>query len=162
MRKNSADGGQEAAREVTMGSYLNFTVAAAFLLFGAGCFVHAAIPEPAKTDYLIRSWQSEDGLPQNSITSIAQTGDGYLWMGTFNGLVRFDGVRFSVYDSANTPQLKSSRIVQVFASSSNRLWIVSEFRDLVILENGRFGPLKTSDGKIHNKIGPIWGRPGRI
>jgi len=53
-----------------------------------------------RSDYLVDQWQTDDGLPQNSATSIAQTPNGYLWFGTFNGLVRFDGVRFTVFDSA--------------------------------------------------------------
>src|SRR5271165_587698 len=52
--------------------------------------------------YLIRSWQTEEGLPQNSVTALVQTRDGYLWLGTYGGLVRFDGVRFTVFDSDNT------------------------------------------------------------
>ena len=51
--------------------------------------------------YALRLYQTEDGLPGNNITSIVQTGDGYLWLGTRNGLVRFDGVRFTVFDSSN-------------------------------------------------------------
>lgn len=61
-------------------------------------------------DYLVRNWQTEDGLPGNTVTAIQETPDGYLWLGTFNGLVRFDGVQFKVYDSVNTPQLRTSSI----------------------------------------------------
>src|SRR6187431_2917791 len=63
--------------------------------------------------YTVQNWQIEQGLPHISITSIAQTPDGYLWLGTFNGLARFDGVRFTVFNQGNTPQLASSRIVQL-------------------------------------------------
>jgi hypothetical protein len=58
-------------------------------------------------DYTIQNWQVEQGLPQISVVGIAQTGDGYLWLATFNGLVRFDGVRFTVFNQANTPALSS-------------------------------------------------------
>src|SRR5689334_3014626 len=65
------------------------------------CFVIIpawAAQSPFQTDpeYRIDSWESEDGLPENSGTCMAQTPDGYLWFGTFNGLVRFDGVKFTV------------------------------------------------------------------
>ena len=52
-------------------------------------------------DYTIQNWQIEEGLPQISVTSIAQTPDGYLWIGTFNGLARFDGARFTVFHEGN-------------------------------------------------------------
>lgn len=98
--------------------------------------------------YLIASWQTEQGLPQNSVTSIAQTNDGFLWFGTFNGLVRFDGVRCVTFDTSNTPQLRSSRIVQVLADRKGRLWIVSEFNDLAMYENGQFSePSFARDGR---------------
>ena len=50
----------------------------------------------AAPNYFIRSWQSEAGLPQNKVTAVVQTHDGYLWVGTYSGLARFDGVRFTV------------------------------------------------------------------
>src|SRR5204863_10040119 len=51
-------------------------------------------------DYLITTWQTDQGLPENSATAMVQTPDGYLWFSTFAGLVRFDGFRFSVFDRA--------------------------------------------------------------
>src|ERR1700733_13536462 len=66
------------------------------------------------TNYQVDVWQREDGLPQNSVTSIKQTSDGYLWLGTQDGLVRFDGIRFQLFDQNNTPAIKNSRIVQLF------------------------------------------------
>ena len=61
----------------------------------------------ANSLYTIDSWENDDGLPQNSIISMTQTRDGYLWMGTINGLVRFDGLRFTVFNEDNTPGLGS-------------------------------------------------------
>src|SRR6185295_9066778 len=52
------------------------------------------------------AWDSDAGLPQNSVQVILQTRDGYFWIGTQEGLVRFDGVRFTVFDSRNTPALQ--------------------------------------------------------
>src|SRR5438445_4091300 len=63
--------------------------------------------------YTIDHWDTEDGLPDNEIITIAQTRDGYLWLGTLNGLVRFDGMNFAVFDESNTPGLNSSRLVKV-------------------------------------------------
>jgi len=55
-------------------------------------------------------WTTEDGLPQNSVNAILQSRDGYLWLATFGGLARFDGVRFTIFNSGNTPGLLSNRI----------------------------------------------------
>src|SRR5689334_17342535 len=80
----------------------------------------------AAPNYSIRNWQTEDGLPQNSVTAIVQTRDGYLWLGTYSGLVRFDGVRFTVFDSDNTPSLKNARVTGLFEDAEGTLWIGHE------------------------------------
>ncbi|HTI71679.1 MAG TPA: two-component regulator propeller domain-containing protein, partial [Candidatus Limnocylindria bacterium] len=123
-----------------------------------------ALPEERQVGtgprYLIDSWQTEDGLPQNSVTCMAQTPDGYFWLGTFNGLVRFDGVRFVVFDAGTTPELASSRIVALHADKQGRLWIQSEFGDLSLLEGGRFKSLRDRWGKVAFPIedpqGKMW------
>ena len=60
----------------------------------------AAALDPAKqiAQYVHLAWDSDRGLPQNSVTAVVQTADGYIWLGTQEGLVRFDGVRFTVFD----------------------------------------------------------------
>src|SRR5215510_8582359 len=72
--------------------------------------VPAQVPVRDSEHYLVSSWSTESGLPQNSVTSIVQTRDGYLWLGTFGGVARFDGVRFVTYDSGNTQSLHSNGI----------------------------------------------------
>jgi len=59
--------------------------------------------------YHLDSWTTDNGLPQNSIRSITQTLDGYLWMTTFDGLVRFNGVQFKVFDKSNTRGLSTDK-----------------------------------------------------
>jgi signal transduction histidine kinase/ligand-binding sensor domain-containing protein len=87
----------------------------------------------------------EQGLPQISVTSIAQTPDGYLWLGTFNGLVRFDGVRFRVFDEGNTPNLGSSGITQLEVDDQGALWIVTMADALVRMAAGQFTAVPTED-----------------
>ena len=97
-------------------------------------------------DYTVTTWRVDDGLPQSTITSITQTPDGYLWLGTFGGLVRFDGVRFTVFDSANTPELKSGRIVKIRTDHLGELWVLSEYGDTARYSNGRFKAFTSPDG----------------
>ncbi|MDW8309767.1 MAG: two-component regulator propeller domain-containing protein [Verrucomicrobiales bacterium] len=87
--------------------------------------------------FAIRSWSTREGLPQSAVTAITQTRDGYLWLGTLNGLVRFDGMRFSVFDEGNTPELGSGRIVLLFEDSRSNLWVGTETAGLRLLEQGR-------------------------
>lgn len=96
--------------------------------------------QEARPRYLVDSWQIDEGLPQNSVTSMVQSRDGYLWLGTFNGLVRFDGVRFTVFNSHNTPALDSSRIVRVWEDASGTLWIGTESGGIIRRERGAFIP----------------------
>ena len=68
-------------------------------------------------------WTSDSGLPQNSITAILQTRDGYLWLGTQEGLVRFDGVRFTIFDTRNTPALSDDWVQSLAQTRDGTLWI---------------------------------------
>lgn len=74
-------------------------------------------------DYLVDVWQTEQGLPENSATAMVQSAEGYLWFGTFNGLVRFDGVRFESFEPRNTSALPSPDIVNLHLDTKQRLWI---------------------------------------
>jgi PAS domain S-box-containing protein len=103
--------------------------------------------QTSRTDptYLIETWETDDGLPENSATAMVQTPDGYLWFGTLNGLVRFDGVTFTVFDRANTPQLPSASIVNLHCDRSGRLW-VSTLSGLAVREGGQWRALRSNDG----------------
>jgi signal transduction histidine kinase/ligand-binding sensor domain-containing protein len=89
-------------------------------------------------DYSVDVWQTEQGLPQDSVTAIVQTRDGYLWLGTYNGLVRFDGVRFKIFDTSNTPEFGDSRITSLFEDAEGVLWIGHETGELTQWRAGKF------------------------
>ncbi|MEX2191598.1 MAG: two-component regulator propeller domain-containing protein, partial [Bacteroidota bacterium] len=75
-----------------------------------------------QSQYVVRQWNVEHGLPQSSVRCITQTHDGYLWIGTWNGLARFDGVRMTVFNALNTPHFHPS-VSALFEDSQRRLWI---------------------------------------
>jgi len=85
----------------------------------------------------VDTWQTEDGLPQNSVTALVQTRDGYLWVGTQDGLARFDGVRFVPFNAHNTPAIRNSRIVQLFEDRKGALWIATEDAGIVRSDGGQ-------------------------
>lgn len=97
---------------------------------------------------VVENWQLEQGLPQISVTSIAQTKDGYLWVGTFNGLARFDGVHFTVFDEGNSPGLTSSGITHLAADEEGALWIVTVTGSLVRWAAGRFEEVLTEEALL--------------
>lgn len=134
-------------------------VAVVFALVAPGFF-----PALAGPNYFTRTWQVEQGLPQNKVTAVVQTRDGYLWAGTYSGLTRFDGVRFTVFDDNNTPELRSSRITSLFESGDGVLWIGTESGDVSQYEEGHFSsvPLHANwrGGKIYaitaDDAGDVW------
>ena len=115
----------------------------------------AAVPGFAQpAEYIHRAWGTNDGLPQNTITTMVQTRDGYLWLGTFGGLVRFDGQTFTVFDPANTPGLSSARITTLYESKAGVLWIGTEV-GLARYEAGEFRSYTVNDGLPGNGISAI-------
>ena len=91
-------------------------------------------------------WQVEEGLEQNPITSVIQTRDGYLWAGTYTGLMRFDGVRVTAFDSAAIPGLSNTRITSLYQDAQGILWIGHESGDLSQWSNGEFRPVGQAPG----------------
>ena len=88
--------------------------------------------------YRFDSWTTDNGLPQNSVRGIAQTPDGYMWFTTLDGLVRFDGLKFQVFNKNNSKGLTTSRFFNLRAAQDGSLWISTEKNDLVILKDGIF------------------------
>jgi signal transduction histidine kinase/ligand-binding sensor domain-containing protein len=88
--------------------------------------------------YLHDVWGTESGLPQSSITAIAQTRDGYLWLGTFGGLARFDGVKFTVFEKANSPGLQSNRVTALYEDRAGNLWVGLEHGGVARYTQGKF------------------------
>jgi ligand-binding sensor domain-containing protein/signal transduction histidine kinase len=104
---------------------VNFRKLCLTVLVILACFaadVFALDPSESLSQYIRSVWSTEEGLPQNSAFSIAQTPDGYLWFGTLAGLVRFDGIEFKVFDQSNTKELASDMIAAVYVDSGGTLW----------------------------------------
>jgi ligand-binding sensor domain-containing protein len=100
------------------------------------CATMRLLAQPA--DYLVDNWDTENNLPSSTVTAIAQTPDGYLWVGTYNGLARFDGARFVTFDPVNTPELTQTRIQGLFLDANGTLWINTFHGGLTSYRNGVF------------------------
>jgi diguanylate cyclase (GGDEF)-like protein len=106
----------------------------ATLLLATGAF--ALDPGRALTQARLTVWTPESGLPQSTVDAIVQTRDGYLWMGTEEGLVRFDGVRFVVSDRQTAPALRSAFISSLYETPDGTLWIGTYGGGLARLRKG--------------------------
>jgi ligand-binding sensor domain-containing protein/signal transduction histidine kinase len=96
-------------------------------------------------------WQIEQGLPQNTVQTLLQTRDGYLWIGTKDGLARFDGLRFTIFDKHNTPPISHNQIRHLYEDRSGRLWIATP-GGLLCYERGVFTAYTTKDGLASNNV----------
>jgi signal transduction histidine kinase/ligand-binding sensor domain-containing protein len=123
------------------------------LMFCLGLTVAAA--ESGLPHYFPRSWKTENGLPDNAVTAVVQTRDGYLWIGTYGGLARFDGVHFTVFNSASTPGLQSDRVTGLFEDARGALWIGHERGDLTCYRDGKFESLDVHETGVRRKIPAI-------
>jgi ligand-binding sensor domain-containing protein len=107
----------------------------------------AAALDPTRplSDALVDAWGRREGLPNLGISAIAQGADGYLWLGTEAGLVRFDGLRFVVYDTGTTPVLRSSRIQGVLPQEDGTL-LVATFDGLYRVKGERWEAIACETG----------------
>ncbi len=104
-------------------------------------------------NYVVTQWGMEEGLPQSSVNDIIQTRDGYIWMATFGGIVRFDGVSFTTFDRANTEEMRSDRVLTLFEDSQGSIWIGTE-DGLLKYNHGNFETyLLTVNGQVY---APNW------
>ena len=98
--------------------------------FGAGRLPAADAP------FAVDVWGTADGLPQSSVIALTQTHDGYLWLGTLNGLVRFDGNAFTCFNVNNTPGLPDNRVIFLFEDSRLNFWVGTDSGDLCRIDGG--------------------------
>lgn len=120
------------------------------LLCGA-CFAQAVEPSTLLANYARQTWAMENGLPQNTVQALTQTQDGFIWLGTEAGLVRFDGVAFQVFDRTSSPALPSGDIRCLLATGDGTLWIGTS-AGLARWKNGSIRVFTTADGLPANGI----------
>ncbi|MGC8763979.1 MAG: two-component regulator propeller domain-containing protein [Acidobacteriota bacterium] len=121
-------------------------------------------PQRALTQYLRRSWTSDQGLPQNSVQAIAQTPDGFIWLATQEGLARFDGVDFEIFSAATDPAFSVNNVLSLLVSADGTLWAGTEgggvvrrtpsgFQSLPLPENLRN---RTVRSLAEAPVGTLW------
>jgi signal transduction histidine kinase/CheY-like chemotaxis protein/ligand-binding sensor domain-containing protein/AraC-like DNA-binding protein len=143
------------------------------LIFGIGLAPASAtgqstigtdVPSPDERPLVHQYWGIEDGLPLSHVNAVLATSQGYLWLATYDGLVRFDGARFTTFNAANEPDLPTSRFVSIHEDDDGALWALAEFDHVVRFAEGRFRAFPVPDdargaalgGLLFGGGGTIW------
>ena len=119
---------------------------------------------PARSGWLGQAWQTDDGLPDNGVTGIAQTPDGYLWVATLGGLVRFNGVKFEEFSPLNLGDIPNRVVRAMLLDHSSRLWLAMERGPVVCVSSNTVQLFTTQAGLpdarvtaiAEDKQGTVW------
>lgn len=126
--------------------HLSLLPLAALLHLGASSAQAGLDPAKAITQYVRQTWQSGSGLPHNTVMAMGQTPDGYVWLGTEEGLARFDGDRFTVFDKRNTVELRNDCVLSLLVDHKGELWIGTRGSGLTRYAHGHFQALNSGHG----------------
>src|SRR5215813_304734 len=116
---------------------------------------------PDATAYSRRVWRSVDGLPEDFAQSLAQTPDGYLWIGTSGGLARFDGTSFAVFNRENTPAFLDDSVYTLLVTKDGTLWAGTEGGGLIRYKDGNFRVFSRAEGLTNGFVRVIYEDKGR-
>ncbi|HKA20426.1 MAG TPA: two-component regulator propeller domain-containing protein [Blastocatellia bacterium] len=122
------------------------------------CLVNAAQaldPKRAIVDYVRDRWGAEQGFPGGPVYAIAQTADGYLWLGTEKGLVRFDGLNFRLFNATNSPALPPGPILDLITDSDGNLWIRPQSRNMLRYRDGTFSDVMPDLDSAHSGVSAL-------
>ena len=124
--------------------------------------IAAAQDKPLSAFYR-ETWTTRQGLPHNQVNAIAQSPDGYLWLGTWEGLVRYNGLEFHVFDRANTPELKDNGIRSVRAGDDGAVVIGTSRGGVTVKRGDRWRTWMEKDGLAQEEvIDALLDRRGRL
>lgn len=122
------------------------------LIFLTASWGFALNPNRSITQYIHTIINSDNGLPQNVVHCIAQTPDGYLWVGSEEGLARYDGVRFEIFTKDNVPEFTHNEVFALLVDRDGSLWIGLYAGGLVHYQNGKFKRYGVQNGLSDERI----------
>jgi signal transduction histidine kinase/ligand-binding sensor domain-containing protein len=140
------------------------------LAAAAGGATAAAAPDATgavtRRAYTVTSWSTKDGLPADRVRHLVQDTQGFIWIATFNGVSRFDGVRFRNHDVSNTPGLANNLVNALYADRHGNLWLGHDTGEITVWRDGRFQQLRLDPQWLSSPIdqfgetadGTVWAR----
>ncbi len=135
-----------------MGRLCSVALGILWLSLGTYAANHRSVPD----GYTRRVWQTQDGLPENTVQAFAQTRDSYLWIGTSGGLVRFDGARFVIYDRDNTAAIRDNSIFCLTAGRDGSLWAGTDGAGLLRYKHGVFRSYRAAEGLTNDFVRAVF------
>ena len=126
-------------------------------------------PLAAQPEYVSHIWRTQDGLPENRVRALAQTPDGYLWIGTTGGLARFDGARFTTFTRFNTAAITEDNIRALSVAPDGSLWAATDGGGLLHIREGKFEAFGPKQGLasdfvasvLEDRSGGVWAATNR-
>lgn len=129
-----------------------------YVVFGQQPAAHQK--DRALVHYSLKHWTTEKGLPSSQLLDICQTPDGYLWMSSYLGVIRFDGFSFTVFNEGNTPAFESNSFMGVHVAADSTLWVYSPNVGLYTYRKGTFHKYEDDHGsgfiKYPEQSSSIW------
>src|SRR5580658_215393 len=119
------------------------------------CASASALSDPP-INYTSRTWQMQDGLPEETVQAFAQTKDRYLWIGTTGGLLRFDGGRLVLFDRENTAAFTDNNVFALTVTTDDVLWIATEGGGLIRYKDGAFRSFSRKDGLLNDFVRTVY------
>jgi ligand-binding sensor domain-containing protein len=107
------------------------------------------------SDLVHEVWTIEDGLPLSHLNGVIQPRDGYLWLASFDGLIRFDGARFTVFNTSTHPELPTNRFVSIVEGPDGSVWAAAEFDYVATWNDGEFEVYGLGDERPGTAIGAL-------
>ncbi|RZA19024.1 MAG: GGDEF domain-containing protein [Lysobacteraceae bacterium] len=147
----------------SVANYARAVAMAATLLCVALLPSIASAQDKPLSAYFRETWTTRQGLPHNQVNAIAQTPDGYLWFGTWEGLVRYNGLEFHAFDRSNTPALKDNGVRSVRASDDGAVVIGTSRGGVTVKRGDNWRTWLVKDGLSQEEImDAVLDRKGRL
>ena len=129
----------------------------AFVRLFQACVLLLCLTHRASSQVAVDHWTTDNGLPLNSVTAICQTPEGYLWLATFDGLVRYDGFQFTTFNKSNTKGIQGNRFGSIFCTADGGFWAGADGSGITRYDQGRFKTYTVRNGLPSDGV---WGLSG--
>lgn len=124
----------------------------------------AAAGDESRSGWLVRTWQTDEGLPDNRIANVMQAADGYVWVATFGGLMRFDGVRFEERSTFHITKQPNQNVRGLLQDHRGRMWLAMDLDMVICVDGSEATMFDISEGVVNPALramaedgeGAIW------